>query len=251
VKTTRVAAHIPPAKREEAIFEIVNQLNRGSQLIDSIEEQERVADLNLIAARRAKSSTAYDSALRYLKAGRALLTEATWDHNYELIFAIEYLIAECELLTAEKAAAENRMTRLAERARSRHDFCVATRLRLTLYTTLDRCDRCAEVFVDWLRRDGTIWSIHPTRGDVMQEYERIWALLGDRTIEELIDLPRITDSDVLDTLDVFTEIMTPSQLFDENLSSLVLCRMVTLSLDHGNCDAPCFAYVWVWHQMRR
>jgi PAS domain S-box-containing protein len=240
-----LAAHTPPAKREEAIFEIVNQLNRGSQLINSIEERERVADLNLMAGRRAKSSTAYASALKYLRAGSALLTETAWDHNYELVFAIEYLMAECELLTAEKAAAENRMTRLAERARNRHDFCVATRLRLTLYTTLDRSDRCAEVFVDWLRRDGTIWSIHPTREDVMREYERIWALLGDRTIEDLIDLPRITDPDVLDTLDVFTEIMTPSQLFDENLSSLVLCRMVTLSLEHGNCDASCFAYVWV------
>ena len=39
-----LAAHIPPAKREEAIFEIVNQLNRGSHLIASVEERERVAD---------------------------------------------------------------------------------------------------------------------------------------------------------------------------------------------------------------
>ena len=29
--------------------------------------------------------------------------------------------------------------------------------------------------------------------------------------------------------------MTPSQLFDDNLSSLVMCRMVSLSLEHGNC----------------
>ena len=55
----------------------------------------------------------------------------------------------------------------------------------------------------------------------------------------------ITDRDVLDTLDVFTEIMTPSQLFDEHLNSLVICRLVTLSLEHGNCDASCFAYVWL------
>ena len=38
--------------------------------------------------------------------------------------------------------------------------------------------------------------------------------------------------------------MTPSQVFDDNLSSLVMCRMVTFSLEHGNCDASCFAYVW-------
>ena len=242
---TLLAAHTPPAKREEAIFEIVNQLNRGSHLIISVEDRERVADLNLIAGRRAKVSTAYDSALKYLRAGSALLTEETWERNYKLVFAIEYLMAECELLTADKIAAENRLSRLAQRARNRHDFCASTRLRLTLYTTLDRSDRCVDVFLDWLRRDGTVWSNHPMREEVMREYERIWALLGNRRIEELIDLPLITDPDVLDTLDVFTEIMTPSQLFDEHLNSLVICRLVTLSLEQGNCDASCFAYVWL------
>jgi PAS domain S-box-containing protein len=240
-----LAERTPPAKREEAIFEIVNQLNRGSHLIISDEDRERVADLNLIAGRRAKLSTAYASALKYLRAGRASLTEGTWERNYTLVFAIEYLMAECELLTTEMGVAEDRLSRLAERARTRHDFCVATRLRLTLYTTLDRCDRSVDVFLDWLRRNGTVWSNHPSRDDVMREYERIWTLLGDRQIEDLFDLPLITDPDVLDTVDVFTEIVTPSLLFDEHLSSLVVCRLVTLSLEHGNCDGSGFAYVWL------
>ncbi|HLY87867.1 MAG TPA: AAA family ATPase [Acetobacteraceae bacterium] len=240
-----LAAHTPPAKREEAIFEIVNQLNRGAHLIASVEEREHVAGLNLIAGRRAKLSTAYDSALKYLTAGLALLSDETWGRNYDLIFSIEYLMAECELLTADKTSAESRMSHLAQRARNRHDVCVVTRLRLTLYTTLDRSDLGVDVFLDWLRRDGTVWSNHPSADDVMYEYTRIWSLLGDRQIEDLIDLPLITDRDVLDTLDVFTEIMTPAQLFDENLSSLVICRMVILSLEHGNCDASCFCYVWL------
>jgi PAS domain S-box-containing protein len=240
-----LAAHTPAEKREEAIFEIVNQLNRGSHLLTSVEDRERVADLNLVAGRRAKISTAYASALKYLRAGSALLTEETWNRNYPLVFWIEYLMAECELLTADKVAAEKRLSLLPQRANSRHDFCVATRLRLTLYTALDRMDRAVDVFLDWLRRDGTVWSNHPSRDDVMREYERIWTLLGSRQIEALVDLPLITDPDVLDTMDVFTEIMTPSQAFDENLSSIVICRMVTLSLEHGNCDASCFAYVWV------
>ena len=240
-----LATHTPPMKREEAIFEIVNQLNRGAHLIGSVEERERVAELNLIAGQRAKVSTAYDAALKYLRAGITLLTEKTWERNYELMFSIEYLMAECELLTADKVAAEGRMSQLAQRARSRHDFCVVTRLRLTLYTTLDRSDLAVDVFLDWLRRDGTVWSNHPSADDAMREYSRIWPLLGDRQIEDLIDLPLITDRDVLDTLDVFTEIMTPAQLFDEHLSSLVICRMVALSIEHGNCDASCFCYVWL------
>lgn len=242
---TLLAKHTPAAELEEAIFEIVNQLNRGSHLITANEERERVASLNLIAGRRAKISTAYASALRYLRAGSALLADETWETNYPLVFSIEYLMAECELLTAEMVAAENRLLLLAQRATNRHDFCVATRLRLTLYTTLDQSDRGVDVFLDWLRRDGTVWSNHPTRDDVMGEYERIWTLLGSRTIEELVDMPLITDPDVLDTLDVFTEVVTPSLMFDENLSTLVVCRLVTLSLEYGNCDGSCFGYVWL------
>src|ERR1700735_4223614 len=43
----------------------------------------------------------------------------------------------------------------------------------------------------------------------------------------------------------FTEIVTPSILFDEHFSTLVVCRLVTLSLEHGHSDAACFAYVWL------
>jgi PAS domain S-box-containing protein len=240
-----LAAHTPPAKREEAIFEIVNQLNRGSHLIASVEERERVADLNLIAGKRAKSATAYDAALKYLRAGSALLTEETWQRNYELVFSIEHLMAECEMLTAEMVAAEDRMLRLSQRARNRHDFCVMTRLRLTLYTNWDKSDRGLDVFLEWLRRDGTDWSRHPTREDAMREYARIWTLLGSRQIEDLVELPLINDPEVLDTLDVFSEAVTPSFFFDEHLSSLVVCRLVSLSLEYGNCDASCYGYAWL------
>lgn len=240
-----LAAHTPPANREEAIFEIVNQLNRGSQLIASVEDRKLVAELNLIAGKRAKSGTAYDAALKYLRAGSALLAEETWQRHYELVFSIEQLMAECEMLTSDMVAAEGRMLRLSQRARNRHDFCVMTRLRLTLYTKWDKSDRGLDVFLEWLRRDGTDWSRHPTREDAMREYARIWTLLGSRQIEDLVELPLITDPEVLDTLDVFSDAVTPSFFFDEHLSSLVVCRLVSLSLEYGNCDASCYGYAWL------
>ncbi|WP_254508235.1 trifunctional serine/threonine-protein kinase/ATP-binding protein/sensor histidine kinase [Anatilimnocola floriformis] len=239
-----LAQHTPPAHRDEVIFEIVNQLNRGLQLVTSAQEREQVANLNLVAAKRAKLSTAYASALKYLEAARSLLTEEDWNRNYDLIFSIECLTAECELLTAEMVQAEERLTMLALRAQPRHDFAVVTRLRLTLYTALDRSELAIEVFLDYLRRSGTDWSHHPTRADVLREYDRIWSLIGNRRIEELADLPLLTDPDIFDMLDVFTEIVHPAMFYDENLASLAVCRMVNLSLEHGNCDGSCFGYVW-------
>jgi predicted ATPase len=239
----RLAAQTPLEKLEETIFEIVNQLNRGSHLITSTDELERVAELNFIAGRRAKISTAYVSAFKYFAAGRVLLTEATWDRNYELIFEIEFYMAECELLTADMAAAENRLSMLSERARTPHHVSIVARLRVTLYQTMDRSDRAVEVCLEYLRCRGTDWSPHPTSDEAQCEYDRIWSQLGNRRIEELVDLPLVTSPELLDVLVVLGEVVTPALCFDQNLLSLVICRMVNLSLEHGNSDGSCFAYV--------
>jgi serine/threonine protein kinase len=74
-------ANIPAEAREEAIFEIVNHLNRGASLIAAPDERGQVAELNLIAGKRAKASAAYASALTYFTAGAALLPEDAWERR--------------------------------------------------------------------------------------------------------------------------------------------------------------------------
>ncbi len=239
-----LVAHTPPEKSEEAVFEIVNQMNRGAALINEQDEREQLAELNLSAGKRAKASTAYASALNYLVFGAALLPPDSWDRRYDLIFVIEYLRAECELLTGAMESAEDRLSLLAGRAKTAHDIAVVARLRLTLYTALDRSDRVVKVCLEYLRRGGTKWSAHPTDEEVRREYDRIWFQLGSRPIEELIESPLMTNPGILDTLDVLTEVVTTALHTNENLSSVVVCHMVNLSLEYGNCDASCFAYVW-------
>jgi len=74
-----LAAHTPPEAIAEHVFEIVSQVNRSTALIASDDERQHVAELNLIAGRRAKDATAYASALTYLTAGRAVLPEDCWE----------------------------------------------------------------------------------------------------------------------------------------------------------------------------
>jgi PAS domain S-box-containing protein len=240
-----LASRTAPAEIDGRVFEIVNQLNRGTRLITSAAERTRVAGLNLIAGTRARVSTAYASAIEYFAAGRALLTEEDWQLNYELMFGIEVQRAECELLTANSAAAEHRLSLLVERAERVQDIAAVARLRLTLYTTLDRSDRAVEVCLEYLRRGGTNWSPHPTRDQVQREYERIWSQLGSRTIEAVLDLPLMTNPTARAALEVLTEAVTPAHFTDENLLYLIICRMVNLSLNHGNSDGSCFAYAWL------
>jgi predicted ATPase len=240
-----LAARTPPEQREEAIFEIVNQLNRGAALITSRDEREQLAELNLLAGQRAKASTAYASALTYLTAGAALLPEDSWKRRHELTFALELHRGECEFLTGALAAAEQRVAALSTRAADTVERATVACLRVDLYTTLDQGSRAIAVGLDYLRHLGIDWSPHPTEEEARREYERIWSQLESRTIEALIELPLMSDSESLATLDVLAKIGPPAFYTDANLLALVTCRAVNLSLERGNCDASCIAYVWL------
>ncbi|MFP2907841.1 AAA family ATPase [Pyxidicoccus sp. 3LFB2] len=234
-----------PEQLEEKVFDIVNQLDRGASLITSREERERVAELNLLAGRRARRSTAWASALKYLAAGAELLPEDGWERRYALAFALEFHRAECEYLTGELGAAEARLARLSQRAEGLVDLAAVTCARLALYTTLDRSDRGVEVCLEYLQRTGVSWTAHPSEEDVRQEHERIWRQLGSRAIEELVDLPAMTDPVHRATMDVLTAAQSPALFTDKNLLGLVVCRMANLSLEHGNSEASSLAYVWL------
>jgi PAS domain S-box-containing protein len=240
-----LVAQTPPEQQQESIFEIVNQLNRGTALITSREEREQLAELNLIAGQRAKASTAYTSALTYLAAGAALLAEDSRERRRELAFSFEINRAECEFLTGALADAEQRLAALSTTATSTVERAGVACLRVDLYVTLDQSSAAVAVGLDYLRHLGIEWSPHPTEQEVRLEYERIWSTLRDRPIEVLVDLPLMRDPTSLATLDVLTKLAAPFEYTDANLLSLAICRMVNLSLEHGNSDRSCFAYVWL------
>jgi PAS domain S-box-containing protein len=235
--------HTPPEQREEAIFEIVNQLNRGAALIGEQEERDQLAELNLIAGKRAHASTAYASALTYLNAGVALLAKDCWERRRELIFALELNRAACELLTGQLSVADERLVALSKRATTTVEQANVVCLRMDVCTTLGQADHAVAVCLDHLRHVGIAWSPHPQEEEVRREYARIWSLLGGRTIKDLIDLPLMEDAASLATVEVLSKLFAPANFTDSNLASLTMCKAVGLSLEHGNCDASCVSYV--------
>src|SRR4029077_538493 len=165
-----LAVHTPAEKREEAIFEIVNQLNRGAALITSRDEREQLAEFNLLAGQRAKATTAYAAALTYLTAGTALLPEDSWERRHEFTFALELHRGECEFLTGALAEAEQRLAALSTRAANTVERATVACLRVDLYTTLDQGSRAIAVGLDYLRHLGIDWSPHPTEEEARREY---------------------------------------------------------------------------------
>jgi predicted ATPase/signal transduction histidine kinase len=231
-----------PEKRDDATFEIVNQLNRALGLIKSVDERERVAELNLTAGRRANASTAYVSALSYFIAGRGLLAEDCWERRWELIFALDFHRAECELLTGALSDAESHWAALSARVTDTADRAVVSRLGIDLYVKLNQPNRAVAVGLEYLSHLGMSWSPHPTDEEARQAYQRVWSEIDRRTTEELKALPMMTDPASLVVLDVLNRLSSPAQYTDLNLFTLVVCQMLRLTLDRGNSDASAVAY---------
>ncbi|MGF6660703.1 PAS domain S-box-containing protein [Paraburkholderia atlantica] len=235
-------AQTPAEKREEAIFEIVGQLNRGAALITERDEREQLAELNLHAGQRARASTAYISALAYFTSGAGLFSDDCWQRRHDLLFALELNRAECEFLTGQLLAAETRLAALSRRATTTLERAQVTCWQMDAYLILDQSENAIAVGLAFLRHVGIDWSPHPDDATVRREYERIWSLLGDRSIDELIDLPPMGNPIALATVEVLTKLFGPALFTDGNLNCLTICKAISLSLEQGNADASCVAY---------
>ncbi|MEG5205990.1 serine/threonine-protein kinase PknK, partial [Microcoleus sp. AT13-A6] len=94
------------AEIQDKVFDIVNQLNMGVELIEYQTERDRLAQLNLIAGRKAKASTAYAAANIYLQTGIELLRANCWLLQYELTLNLYIAAAEAAYLNADFDAME-------------------------------------------------------------------------------------------------------------------------------------------------
>jgi PAS domain S-box-containing protein len=239
----RLAADTPAEKREEAIFEIVNQLNRGAALITSRDERDQLAEFNLVAAKRAKASTAYASALAYLVAGATLVAEDCWERQHELMFALELARAECEFLTGNLPAAELRLNTLLSRATTTVERAIVVCLFLDLYTARGQNACAIDVALDFLQPLGVDLPRHPTEEDVRREYGHICSQLDGLTVEDWLAFPLMVDPTFLALIDVLMKIQPPAYFAEPNLWCLSIIRILQLSLEKGNSDASIAAYV--------
>ena len=235
--------NIPETDRQEKIFDIVNQLNYGVDLISHPTEQEQLAELNLIAGKKAKISTAYNATVNYLNIGLELLTANSWETNYELTLALYVEAAEVRYLIGEYEQMEKLAEVVLQQAKSLLDKVPVYMAKIQAEFAQYKLTEGLNIATIILKDLGLELSPRPEEADLLFGIEEIQSCLGDRSIEDLKQLPEMTDTKKLFIMQILELIGAAAFITGSPLWSSIVFALVTLSVQWGNTSASAYGYV--------
>ncbi|MGH8772942.1 MAG: hypothetical protein ACREV2_17465, partial [Burkholderiales bacterium] len=231
---------------DESLFDVVQHLNLGRGLITDHVERVELARLNLEAAGKAKSSTAYQAAREYLTAGKDLVSGTQSEVDPDLALALHLEGAESEYLCRNFDEVDRQIEPLLAQARTNLDKARVYKLQSVQYENLSRFAEALAVARKSLALFG-VWlpeSKEEKHAALESEIEKIQHLLGERSIESLVDLPPMTDPEVRMVMNILTGIWSSTYILgDVVLARLLSATMVRLSLIHGNLAESAYGYV--------
>ena len=239
-----LAAQTRPEELEEHIFDIVNHLNRGTDLIREPEERERLVALNRMAGSRAKNSTAYASARNYLAQATALLAPDVWQQRHEETFDLFLLLSECEYLAGNFAVADTLFDTILDRARSDVDKAKVWSLRIKLYQVAGKYDEGLAVAREALSHFGVTFPDSDEDIDlaITAQFREVPVNLKGRPIAALLDAPVAVEPAIRAIIDLLVDAVPCAYIARPPYFPLVTLEAVNRSMRYGNTDQSSYAY---------
>ncbi|NEP77841.1 MAG: serine/threonine-protein kinase PknK, partial [Okeania sp. SIO3B3] len=239
-----------PNKEDELqnnIFDIVNQLNEGLDLITDQLEKDELAKLNLQAGKKAKASTAYETALKYLETGIKLLNFHQWNYQGSLIFEIHLEFLEVLYLTADYLKVQDYSDVLLSKNYETLDKVKIYQIKSLSYLSDLNQQKAIENFVKALALPKIDIDIPQDEEEIKkrshQEYKRLKFLLKDKQIKDLVDLPQLTDPYKISAI-VISQRMAPLlATANPPLECLIILTMINLCIQYGNPPQAAGSYV--------
>ena len=243
--------NIPTAEREEKIFDIVNQLNYGLELITDLPQRDELAQLNRIAGEKAKAATAYGAAFNYLTVGLELLGENSWQRQYDLTLALYQAAAEAAYLNTDFEQMEQLVMVVLAQGKTLLDKIKAYEVSIDAYKAQNQGEQAITTGLQVLNLLGIELPQQPSPEDIELALNQTQSALEGKEIEELMDLPVMRDPEKLGAMSILSRLGKIAYLTIPVLFPLMVLKQVNLSLQNGNCPVSVVCYthygILLWH----
>ncbi|MDJ1182472.1 trifunctional serine/threonine-protein kinase/ATP-binding protein/sensor histidine kinase [Roseofilum casamattae] len=231
-----------PSESETNIFAIVNHWNMAIDLIDNSAQQIQLAGLNLQAGLKAKSSVAYEPALKYFQTGLNLLSDDCWQTQYELALNLYTESAKTALICGQYARMEQQSEIVLQNGRTVLDRVEMYDVRIQAQMARAKPAIAIQIAFAALNLLEIALPETPTPADIQHELEITQKLWQQQNIADLVDLPPMTNPEMLSASIILSSIFAPSFIAKADILPLIACKQIQLSLHYGNCEYSAFGY---------
>mmetsp|Transcript_1921 Transcript_1921/g.4149 ORF Transcript_1921/g.4149 Transcript_1921/m.4149 type:complete len:1254 (-) Transcript_1921:1038-4799(-) len=230
------------------IFDIVNNINVGLNLITSQEQRDEVSQLNLTAGTKAMTSLSFCAAAEYFMAGIGLLAEDCWDCNYKLTLTLHQSASKAFYIAGEFDS-----LKLNIDEQLCHANCLDDKLHayLCLVRYLSSAGKLNEAVEKTLSILGELGESFPSPSEVTPDliYKELMTTNSQLSLtkQDVLIAPRLTDARKLWSMRFMSHLL--KYLFSTKpiVLPLVACRMVTLSSEHGYCSDSALGFLAYSH----
>ncbi|HEX7571484.1 MAG TPA: SpoIIE family protein phosphatase [Bacteroidota bacterium] len=229
-------------ENDARILDVVNHMNLGAASIAGREEKRALAGLNLVAGRRAKGSGAFEAALRFFMAGKGLLTTNDWEGDYRLLYDLTTELGECEYLTGKFSEAGERFAECHDHARDAMDQARICYHEVALFVYAGDPERGIAAGITGLGLIGVRIARAPGKMAVLASLLRVQWLLRGRRILEIGHQRSMTDERQRLALRILMAMVHFAYRSSENLSAVVILKMVEATLSHGTAEESPYAF---------
>jgi predicted ATPase/signal transduction histidine kinase/DNA-binding response OmpR family regulator len=230
-------------EQEGKTFEFIDQINLGVELVQDTLEHEKIARLNWIAGRKAILSTAYLDAERYFANGIRLLTLNGWQISYKLTLDLYSGAAEATLLMGNFERVQILTQEIEIQAKQDIDQVKAYQIRIEAYKAQGQAARAIITGLAALNLLGLQLPEHPHFQDFQTLFSEIQLSLENKSIENLLDLPTMTDSRQLLVMEILGQLLPITYSYNPLLFSIIILRSIDLSQKYGNCSISALGYI--------
>ncbi len=232
----------PLTERTDRIFEIVDHLNHGTDLITRQEERNQITNLNLMAGKKAKAAMAYEPALRYLRIALELLSENSWQSDYELTFALSVELIEIEYLNANLDRAEALSKEVLTHTRDLLEKVKIIEFQLYFYIFQNRRLEVIETASEVLAMLGV--DLPTTVPEIFMVAQQLQQELNTeiKEISDLAHLPVMNDLHQLAAMRILMQATSAAFQAKPEMLPLIVFTMVKLCIKHGNSPLAAYGY---------
>ncbi len=226
---------------DENIFDIVNQLNEGIDLLEDEGKKEQFGRLNLLAGQKARTSSAFNSAYEYAGYGVRLLNDR-WPGNHELQMALHILAAESAYLIGRYDEADTLLNPVRDHSTSALEVIPADAIKIEALKAQNKLVEAIDHGIQTLKSLHIDLPGKPVKWKILLRLLSVRISLAGRKIENLKDLPEMTHPEKLAAMHILVAIGPAIYWAAPELIPNTIFEMVLLSVRHGNTDESVFAY---------